>query len=120
MTTLTFEMKPIVLVLSYLGLISLKTRTKLKKSLKNFHNCCKTQIFSKNKTRLGNNFHFKDYIPKYLIFAVVYKFQCGLCNESYYVECVRHLKVKPKNSSAPTPVIYYSGAIQLAVTSSVF
>ena len=22
---------------------------------------------------------------------MVYKFQCGLCNESYYGECVRHL-----------------------------
>ena len=25
---------------------------------------------------------------------VVYKFQCGLCNESYYEECVRHLAVR--------------------------
>ena len=68
-----------------------------------------------NKTRLGNNFHFKDQIPKDLTSGVVYKFQCGLCNESYYGECLRHLnvrigehigirpptrkQVKPKNSS---------------------
>ena len=25
---------------------------------------------------------------------VVYKFQCGLCNESYYGECLRHLAVR--------------------------
>ena len=25
---------------------------------------------------------------------MVYKFQCGLCNESYYGECVRYLAVK--------------------------
>ena len=25
---------------------------------------------------------------------MVYKFQCGLCNESYYGECVRHLAVR--------------------------
>ena len=70
----------------------------------------------KNKTRLGNNFHFKDQIAKDLTSGVVYRFQCGLCNESYYGEYMRHLnvrigehigispltrkQVKPKNSSA--------------------
>ena len=48
----------------------------------------------KNKTRLGNNFHFKDQIPKDLTSDVVYKFQCGLCNEFYYGECKRHLNVR--------------------------
>ena len=38
------------------------------------------------KTKLGNNFHFKDRIPKYLTSGVTYKFQYGLCNESYYGE----------------------------------
>ena len=38
----------------------------------------------KSKTRLGNKFHFKDQIPKDFISGVVYKFQCGLCNESCY------------------------------------
>ena len=48
----------------------------------------------KNKTRLGNNFHFKDQIPEDLTSVVVYKFQCGLFNESYYGECMRHLDVR--------------------------
>ena len=82
-TTLTVEKKPLVLVLPYLGSISLQTRTKLKKSLKNILNCCKLQIVFKDKTRLGNNFHFKDQIPKDLTSGVVYKCQCGFCNESY-------------------------------------
>ena len=54
--------------------------------------------------------------PKDLISGVVYKFQFGLCNESYYGESIRHLdiksgqhigvspltgkKVKPSNNSA--------------------
>ena len=63
-TTLTVEKKPLVLVLPYLGSISLQTRTKLKKSLKNILNCCKLQIVFQIKTRLGNNFHFKGQIPK--------------------------------------------------------
>ena len=114
-TTLTIEKKSLILVLPYPGSISLQTRTKLKKSLKNILNCCKLQIVFKNKTRLGNNFHFKDQIPKDLTSGVIYKFQCRPCNESYYGECIRHLnvrsgehfgispltrkQVKPKNSS---------------------
>ena len=123
-TTLTVEKKPLVLILPYSDSISLETRTKLKKSLKNILNCCKLQIVFKNKTRLGNNFHFKDRIPKDLTSGVVYKFQCGLCNESYYGECVRHLnvrigehigispltkkQVKPKNSSVADHLLFYS------------
>ena len=48
----------------------------------------------KNKTRLGNNFHFKDQILNDLTSGVVYKFQCGLCNEFCYGECMRHLNIK--------------------------
>ena len=93
-TTLTVEKKPLVLVLPYLGSISLQAMTKLKKLSKNVFNCCKFQIVFKNKTRLGNNFHFKDQIPKDLTSGVVYIFQCGLCNEPYYGECMRHLNVR--------------------------
>ena len=107
--------KSLVLFLPCLGSISLQTRTKLKKSLKNILNCCKLQIIFKNRTRLGNKFHFKDRMPKDLTSDIVYKFQCGFCNEFCYGECVIHLnvrigehigispltkkQVKPKNSS---------------------
>ena len=120
-TTLTVGKKPLVLVLPYLGSIPLQTRTKLKNSLKNI-NCCKLQIVSNNKSRLGNDFHFKDWIPSDLTSGVVCKFQCGLCNDSYYGECVRHLnvrigehngtspltkkQVKPKNSSVSDHLLF--------------
>ena len=58
--------------LPYLGSITLQTRTTLKRLLKSILNCCKLQIVFKNKTRLGNNCHFKYRIHKNL----VYKFQC--------------------------------------------
>ena len=92
----------------------------------------------KNKTRLGNNFHFKDRIPKDLTSGVVYKFQFGLCNESYYGECVEcknchfnvrigeHIgispltkkQVKPKNSSVPDQLLFVT--IQHPMTILVF
>ena len=48
----------------------------------------------KIKFRLGNNFHFKDRIPKGLTSDVAYKCHCGLCNDSYYGDCVKHLNVR--------------------------
>ena len=85
--------KTLFLVLPYLGPLSLQTRTKLRKSLKGILNCCKLQIVFKSQNKLAKAFHFKDRIPK-LTSGVVYKFQCGLYNESYYGECVRHLNVR--------------------------
>ena len=120
--TLTFEKKPLIPALPYLGSISLQTRIKLKKSLKNILNCCKLKTVFKNKTRLGNNFHFKDRIPKCPTSGVVYKFQCQICNEPYYGECVSHLnvgigehigispltkkQVKPRNSSIADHLLF--------------
>ena len=48
----------------------------------------------KSQNKLANAFRFKDRIPKELTSGFVYKFQCGLCNESYYGECLRHLNVR--------------------------
>ena len=108
--------KRLLLVLPYLRIISLQTRTKLQQALKGVLNCCKLEIVFKCQTKLSHSFRYKDPIPKDLISGVVYKFQCGLCNESYYGESIRHLdirsgehigvspltgkKVKPSNNSA--------------------
>ena len=90
----TVEKKPLQLVLPYLGSISLQTRTKLQKSIKGVLNCCKLQVIFKSQNKLCNNFRIKDPVPQILTSGVVCKFQCGLCNESYYGECVRHLAVR--------------------------
>ena len=104
------------LVFLYLGITSLQTRTKLKQALKGDLNCCKLEIAFKCQTKLSNSFRYIDPIPKNPVLGVVYKFQCGLCNESYYGESIRNLnirsakhicmshltgkKVKPSNNSA--------------------
>ena len=91
---ITVPKKTLFLVLPYLGPLSLQTRTKLRKSLKGILNCCKLQIVFKSQNKLAKAFRFKDRIPKELTSGVVYKFQCGLWNESYYGECVTHLNVR--------------------------
>ena len=74
----TVERKHLLLVLLYLGVISLQTRTKLPQAIKGVLNCCKLEIAFKCQTKLSNSFRFKDLIPKDFISGVVYKFQCGL------------------------------------------
>ena len=91
---ITVPKKTLFLVLPYLGPLSLQTRTKLRKSLKGILNCCKLQIVFKSQSKLAKAFRFKDRVPKELTSGGVYKFQRGLCNESYYGECVRHLNVR--------------------------
>ena len=91
---ITVPKKTLFLVLPYLGPLSLQTRTKLRKSLKGTLSCCKLQIAFKSQNKLAKAFRFKDRITKELTSGVVYKFQCGLCNESGYDECERHLTVR--------------------------
>ena len=48
----------------------------------------------KSQSKLPEAFCFKDLVLKELTAGVVYNFQCGLCSEFYYGECVRHLNVR--------------------------
>ena len=48
----------------------------------------------KSQNKWATAFGFKDWILKNLASGVVYKFQCGLYNESYYRESVRHLNAR--------------------------
>ena len=82
------------LVLPYLGTISLQTRTKVQKSIKGALNCCKLQVIFKSSNKLCNNFCFKDPVAQILTSVWFISFNVWLCNESYYIECVRNLAVR--------------------------
>ena len=91
---ITVPKKTLLLFLPYLAPLSLQTRAKLRKPLKGILNCSKLKIAFKSQSKLAKAFRFKDCFPKELTSGVVYNFQCGLCNESYYGECVRYLNVR--------------------------
>ena len=55
---------------------------------------CKLEIACKSHTNISNSLWFKDPIPKGLMPGVVYKFQCGLCNEFYYGKSIRYLDIR--------------------------
>ena len=52
----TVERKRSLLVLPYLGVISLQTRTKLQQAIKGVFNCGKLEIAFKCQTKLSNSF----------------------------------------------------------------
>ena len=76
----------------------------LKQSIKGVLNCCKLQFIFKSQNKLCNNFCFKDPVPQILTSGVVYKFQRGLCNESYYGECVTHLAARSSEHIGISPL----------------
>ena len=79
----------------------------------------------------SNAFHFKDFISKELTSGVVYKFQCGLCNESYHGEYVTHhnvgigehirissltkKKVKPKDSAVSNHLLLCNHSLSFEI-----
>ena len=85
--------KPLRLVLNYLGTISLQTRTKLQNSSEGYLNTVNFNLFLEVKKEFCNNVCCKHPITQIVTAGVVYKFQCELYNQSYYVECLRHLSL---------------------------
>ena len=81
---ITVEKKTLFLFLSYLGQISLQTRTNLGKSLKDF----------------------EDRLPSDLVSGVAHKYTCGRCNSTYYRETDRHLKVRSGEHIGISPLTF--------------
>ena len=65
----------------------------------------KSRVFE-NRINLSKVFHFKDRLPYDLMSCVVYKFQCGRCNASYYGETDRHLKVRSGENISISPLTF--------------
>ena len=98
------EKKRWLLVLPFLRIISLQTRTKLQKTLKGVLNCCKLWIVFKCQTTLSNSFRYKTPIPNHLISGIVYKFHWVLCNESCYGESIIHLDIRSGEHIGVSPL----------------
>ena len=102
--TLTAEKKDLVIVLAFLGKVSLDLRTQLKNSISKTLPFCKIRVIFKSSTRISNFFQFKDKMPYCLRSNVVYKFSCGRCNATYYGETCRHLSVRVGEHSGISPL----------------
>ena len=86
--------KNLVIALPYLGKLSLQIRTRINRIMKNKLPYCNIRFVFQTKCKISNFFTFKDKIPSFLRSGIVYKFQCGSCNATYYGKTKRHFKVR--------------------------
>ena len=99
----TVEKRSQVVVLPYLGKLSLEVRSRLKKYVNKHISNVKLMVIFRSQRRLKTLFRFKDSLPEELQSFVVYKFTCGACNSSYvgktdrhrHIRWCEHLKVQP-------------------------
>ena len=112
----TVPKKQLLLVLPYLGSLSLQVRNRL---LSAFHCLPQVQlriVFTSNN-RIGTILPFKDRIPFSLRSSVVYKFTCATCNSCYYGQTKRHLHTRISEHKGISPL---TGKKLSNVNSSVF
>ena len=87
----TVEKKPLLIILPLLAHLSFETRNRLNSCIKDQLPFYSLRIALRSKTGLFSLFKFKDSIPKYLCWHLIYKFSRGCCNASNYAETERHL-----------------------------
>ena len=101
---MTVPQKELLIILPFLGKLSLKIRNRLQNCIKNNIPFCKLKVAFQSKNRLATLFRFKDVIPKELDSNLVYKFSCSSCNATYYGKTKRHFKVRASEHLGMTPL----------------
>ena len=69
-------------------------RTRINRKMTNKLLYCNIRFVFQTKCKINNFFTFKDKILLFLRSGIVYKFQCGDCNATYYRKAKRHFKVR--------------------------
>ena len=90
----TVPKKELIITLTYLGKLSLQIRTRINRIMKNKLPYRNIQFVFQTKCKISNSFTFKDKIPSVLGCGIVYKFQCGSCDATYYSKTKHHFKVR--------------------------
>ena len=114
----TVEKRSEVVVLPYLGKLSLEIRNRLKKYVNKHISNVKLMVIFRSQRRLKTLFRYKDMIPPDLQSYIVYRYTCGTCNSTYigktdrhrHIRWCEHLKIQPfrggpsKSKQKPTAV----------------
>ena len=90
----TVPKKNLVIALPYLGKLPLQIRTRINRIMKNKLPYYNIRFVFQTNCKISNFFTFKDKISTFLHSGIVYKFQCGGCNATYYCKTKRHFKVR--------------------------
>ena len=85
--------KDLMIVIPYLGKLSLQIRTRINCVMKSKLSHCNFWIVFRSKCRLNNFFTFKGKVPIFWRSGIVYKFKCGGCNATYYGKTKRQVRM---------------------------
>ena len=94
----TVAKKELMIVLSYMGKLSLQIRIRINRVMKNKLSHCNFRIAFQVKCKLINFFTFKDKIPLFLRSGIAYKFKCRDCNATYWAKLSENLKSEYLNT----------------------
>ena len=83
-----------VIALPHLGKLSLQICTRINCIMKNKLPYCNIQFVFQTKCKISNFFKFNNKIPSFLHSGIVYKFQCGSYNATYYNKTKLHFNVR--------------------------
>ena len=90
----TVPKKEVMLVLPYLGHVSVRLREKLHVLFNSSFPYCKLRLVFKSNVRLRSLFSLKDKLPVHLRSCVVYRYRCSSCNAAYIGKTKRQFKVR--------------------------
>ena len=76
----TVPKKELIIIVPYLGKLSLQIGTRINRIMKSKLRYCNVQFVFQTKCKISIFFTFKDKIPSVLCSGIVYKFQSGSCN----------------------------------------
>ena len=90
----TVAKKEVLLVLPYLGHVSVCLREKLHVLFSSSFPYCKLRLVFRSNLRLRSLFSFKDKLPTHLRSCLVYRYRCSSCNAAYIGKTKRQFKVR--------------------------
>ena len=79
--------------LPFLRITLFQIQKKLQKLFSSKLMSCSLKIVFTSPVRVKSFFIFKDKLPKMLLSGLVYKYECGGCNSTYYGKTKHHFKV---------------------------
>ena len=126
----TVKKRSQMIVLPYLGKLSLEIRSRLTKYVNKHVSNVKLLVIFRSQRRLKTLFRYKDSLPQQLQSYIVYRFTCGACKGSYvgktdrhcHIRWCEHLKIQPfrggpsKSKQKPTAVEIHKSETQHEAT----
>ena len=91
---LNVSKRNIFVELPFLGSASFQMWKKLQKLFSDKLTSCNLKIVFTSPVRVKSFFTFKDKLAKMLLSGLVYQYECGGCNATYYGKTKRHYKVR--------------------------